>query len=165
MDPLLMKEHMAKSMQGLFMEISRRYMGKCFYQMHTLGIHPRQIPILCTLYHKDGCSQREIAEALGVKPPTVTVSIQRLEKSGIICRRQDKKDQRVSRIYLTEEGRKIIAQGMKQMEKMEEVVFGHFSEAELCLLRRFFEQIRDNIDGMPGPDGQECAMMAPKPPL
>ena len=97
-----------KSIQSLMMEISRMYMEKCFMKLKKLGIHPRQIPILAVLYKEDGCSQKELAAKLGVKPPTVTVSIQRLEKSGLLIRKQDEKDQRVSRIFLSEEGKKII---------------------------------------------------------
>lgn len=90
-----------KSIQSLIMEISRMYMDKCFVKLKNIGIHPRQIPILAVLYKEDGYSQKELARQLGVKPPTVTVSIQRLEKSGLLIRKQDEKDQRVSRIYLS----------------------------------------------------------------
>ena len=38
--------------------------------------------------------------------PTVNVSIQRLEKADIVCRRRDDKDQRIMRVYLTENGKK-----------------------------------------------------------
>ena len=70
------------------MEISRMYMEKCFGKLKSLGIHPRQMPILAVLWKEDGCSQKELASQLGVKPPTVTVSIQRLEKIGIIVRKK-----------------------------------------------------------------------------
>lgn len=70
-----------KSIQRLIMEISRMYMEKCFGKLKSLGIHPRQMPILAVLWKEDGCSQKELASQLGVKPPTVTVSIQRLEKN------------------------------------------------------------------------------------
>ena len=120
-----------KSIQRMIMEISRLYMMKCFGRLQKLGIHPRQMPILAVLWRKDGCSQKELAEKLDVKPPTVTVSIQRLEKAGIIFRRQDEKDQRVSRIYLSEEGRSIIEEGMRMAKESEEQVFAGFSESEL----------------------------------
>lgn len=134
------------------MEISRMYMEKCFVKLKKLGVHPRQIPILAVLYKKDGCSQKELVKELGVKPPTVTVSIQRLEKSGLIIRRQDEKDQRVSRIYLSEEGRAIIKEGIQMAKEGEKQILAGFSESELCLMRRFCQQIKENIAAMPGPD-------------
>ena len=134
------------------MEISRMYMEKCFVKLKKLGVHPRQIPILAVLYKKDGCSQKELVKELGVKPPTVTVSIQRLEKSGLIIRRQDERDQRVSRIYLSEEGRAIIKEGIQMAKEGEKQILAGFSESELCLMRRFCQQIKENIAAMPGPD-------------
>ena len=134
------------------MEISRMYMEKCFMKLKKLGIHPRQIPILAHLYKEDGCSQKELARRLGVTPPTVTVSIQRLEKSGLLIRRQDEKDQRVSRIYLSDEGRKIIKEGMRMAKEGEQQILAGFSESELCLMRRFCAQIKANIAAMPGPE-------------
>ena len=148
-----------KGMQGLILDISHLYLVKCFYQLKGLGIHPRQIPILAILHGKDGCSQKEIAQQLGVKPPTVTVSIQRLEKTGLVCRKQDEKDQRVTRIYLTEKGREAIREGMAVMKRTEEEVFHNFSETEMCLLRRFLEQMLENIESMPGPSEDGCKLM------
>lgn len=137
-----------RSMQELFMQISHRYAGKCFYVCKELGLYPGQVPILAILRKKDGYSQKELANRLGVKPPTVTVSIQRLEKTGLLCRKQDENDQRITRIYLTGKGRETIREGMRLMEQLEQSVFGGFSETELCLMRRFFMQILANIENV-----------------
>ena len=134
----------------MFMRIDRRFMGKCFGQMQELGIYPGQIPVLGLLAYKDGLSQREIAEHLRIKPPTV----QRLEKAGFLFRKADEKDQRVSRIYLTEKGKQAKERGMKRVEENEKILFDGFSDAELCLLRRFLEQITANIDKIPGSSGK-----------
>ena len=73
------------SFLSMFMRIDRRFMGKCFGQMQELGIYPGQIPVLGLLAYKDGLSQREIAEKLRIKPPTVNVTVQRLEKAGFLA--------------------------------------------------------------------------------
>ena len=87
-----------------------------------------------------------------MKPPTVTVSIQRLEKNGLLIRRQDEKDQRVSRIYLSDAGNAIIKEGMQIAREVEKQILSVFSESELCLMRRFCQQIKENIAAMPGPE-------------
>ena len=147
-----MEQDNEKSIQSLIMEISRMYMEKCFVKLKKVGIHPRQIPILAVLYRRDGCGQNELAQELGVKPPTVTVSIQRLEKNGLLIRRQDEKDQRVSRIYLSDAGNAIIKEGMQMAREGEKRILSGFSESELCLMRRFCQQIKENIAAMPGPE-------------
>ena len=109
------------SFLSLFMKVDRHFMTKCFGQMQELGIYPGQIPVLGLVSGRDGLSQREIAKILHIKPPTVNVSIQRLEKAGFLYKKPDEKDQRVTRIYMTEKGKEI-------------------------LLRRFLEQILVNIE-------------------
>ena len=107
------------------------------------------MPIIMIVYRNNGCSQKEIAECMGVTPPTVNVSIQRLEKADIVCRRRYDKDQRIMRVYLTENGKKIVEELLQESKAVEKVMFSNFSEAELCLLRRFFGQILDNISEIP----------------
>lgn len=140
-----------KSMQSLMMEINRRYLGKCFHQVMEFGIYPGQIPVLANIVHREGCSQKEIADSLHIKPPTVNVTISRLEKAGFVYRRQDEKDQRISRIYLTDTGRDVVHQAMEKVRKNEDTLFEGFSSTELCLMRRFFCQLLENIEKLPGP--------------
>ena len=137
-----------KSMPALFMEINRQYGMRCMQRIREIGIQQGQMPIIMIVYRNNGCSQKEIAECMGVTPPTVNVSIQCLEKADIVCRRRDDKDQRIMRVYLTENGRKIVDELQQESKAVEKVMFSNFSETELCLLRRFFEQILDNIDQM-----------------
>ena len=115
-------------------------------QMQELGIYPGQIPVLGLVSGRDGLSQREIAKILHIKPPTVNVSIQRLEKAGFLYKKPDEKDQRVTRIYMTEKGKEIKAKALERIHKNEAVMMEGFSEAEQCLLRRFLEQILVNIE-------------------
>lgn len=152
-EPEFCREH-SQSFLSMFMRIDRRFMGKCFGQMQELGIYPGQIPVLGLLAYKDGLSQREIAEKLRIKPPTVNVTVQRLEKAGFLFRQADEKDQRISRIYLTEKGKQAKENGMKKVEENEKILLDGFNDAELCLLRRFLEQITENIDKIPESTGK-----------
>ena len=145
---------------SMLMRINRRFMAKCLGQMQELGVYPGQIPILALLAHNDGMSQREIAEKLRIKPPTVNVTIQRLEKAGFLFRKTDDKDQRITRIFLTEKGIQAKENGIKKVEENEKILLDGFNDTELCLLRRFLEQITENIDKIPDrlpKDGTEKA--------
>ena len=143
------EERKEKSMPALFMEINRQYGMRCMNRFRELGVQPGQMPIIMIVYGNDGCSQKEIAEHMGVKPPTVNVSIQRLEKAEIVYRKRDEKDQRIMRVYLTETGRKLVDEIREKSRTVEKVMFSNFSDTELCLLRRFFEQILDNMEQIP----------------
>ena len=84
---------------SLLMRMTHVYFQKSFQQLNSIGLHPGQPPMLWHIFKDEGLSQKELASRLKVKPPTVNVSLQRMEKADYICRRQDEKDQRVSRIY------------------------------------------------------------------
>ena len=86
---------------------------------HTSG----QIPILLLLAKRVKMSQREIAEELCVKPPTVNVMVQRMEKAGLIGRRHDEKDQRITRIFLTDQGYEMKKKVAEQIELNERYAF------------------------------------------
>ena len=111
-----------KSMPALFMEINRQYGMRCMQRIREIGIQQGQMPIIMIVYRNNGCSQKKIAECMGVTPPTVNVSIQRLEKADIVCRRRDDKDQRIMRVYLTENGKKIVEELQQESKAVEKVM-------------------------------------------
>ena len=51
----------------------------------------------------------ELAECEGVRPPTVTAAVGRLEEQGLVTRRPDPDDRRVARVLITREGRRLLA--------------------------------------------------------
>lgn len=134
------------SVQGYILDIFHKYFQKNFAWMAKLQLHPGQVPMLRLLRMNEGLSQKEIAGKLNIKPPTVNVSVQRMEKAGLVDRRTDGKDQRITRIYLTEKGREIDNKIAAVMDVNEEIITKNFTESELCLLKRMLQQIRENLD-------------------
>lgn len=143
------KESEETGFQDLFVQLNRAYASKCFHQMSVLGIHPGQISFIMLLSQHEDMSQKEIAEELQVKPPTVNVMVQRMEKAGIIGRKHDQEDQRVTRVFLTEKGQEMKKLVARQVEKNETYVQKGFTDTEKCLFRRFMEQIIENIYNIP----------------
>ena len=78
----------------------------------------------------------EIAEALGVTVPTVTVCVGKLVKKGYVTKTRSEKDARVAIIELTPEGKRMNRLHRFFHEQMVLTVGGEFTEEELeCLLR------------------------------
>lgn len=136
----------------LLAKISHAYFGLLFHQMTDAGLHPGQVPIIKLLYEEENLSQKEIAARLHVKPPTVNVSIRRLEQTGMVRRSADAEDQRVTRIHLTEKGRDLEARIRRTVQENEKILLSGFSETELCLAKRFLEQMLENLRSVPGND-------------
>ncbi|MCE5191091.1 MAG: MarR family transcriptional regulator [Actinomycetia bacterium] len=84
------------------MMLNRRLMAKMFADE---TIHPAQGMCLRALSGHDGISQSDLAQMLRVSRPTVTTMLQKMEAAGMIERRPDEHDARLTRIHLTDEGR------------------------------------------------------------
>lgn len=151
-------KHVEDSLQVLFMKISKCYAGKCLQRIRELEIQPSQMPILMMVEKYNGCSQKDMAEKMQNKPSTVNVSVQRLERTGLVYRSRDEKDQRVTKVFLTEKGLNTVSSIHEFLSEAEKIMFADFSEAEICLLRRFFQQILENIDRIPGKPIHECML-------
>lgn len=69
------------------------------------GIYHGQANLLLLIHQNDGASQRELAEQMDVRPSSMTEMLTKMEQNNLLVRKQDDKDQRIMRIYLTEEGK------------------------------------------------------------
>ena len=81
-----------ESLQMMLMKIYHLYFSKVFRYITDLGVHPGQIPLIRLLGKEEGLSQREISQKLHIKPPTVTVSLRRMENSGLIKKLPDERE-------------------------------------------------------------------------
>lgn len=62
------------------------------------------LQILSSLWAEQGVSQQELARRTAKDKACLTNLMQNLERKGYVCRREDPKDRRTKRVYLTEEG-------------------------------------------------------------
>jgi len=108
-------------------------------------VHPGQVPLLLTVNSESGLSQKELANKLFVSAPTITVSMKRLENSGLIEKRPDEKDARIMRVYITQKGIETAQELRRITERLEEEMFDGFTTEEKIIFRRLLLQIRDNL--------------------
>lgn len=133
------------SLYHIFGEIVRLHYHRSHNLLEKLGIYPGQPPMLIALYHKDGQSQKELAEKIKIKPATITVMLRRMEKADLVTRRQDTEDQRISRVYITEKGKKTCEKLKEVFNTLNGECFSNFTDEEKVLLRRLLMQMRDNL--------------------
>lgn len=140
------------SIQACFMRLMHRYTSVNYKRFLGIGIHPGQLAFVKAIKEHEGISQRELAEGLHVKAPTVAVAVKRLEKANVVCRRPDPKDQRISRLYLNQKGKEIAEEVIHMLEENEAVLTEGFSEEELKKLREFFQRMSENMERFAKPD-------------
>jgi DNA-binding MarR family transcriptional regulator len=113
--------------------------------MADKGTHPAQAGCLRVLAANDGISQRDLAENLHVSRPTVTTMLQKMEKSGLIERRADAQDQRLTRIYMTDAGRRLHSSLGSAFRDLLEAGIGPMPDADRRELLRLLNDLEANI--------------------
>jgi DNA-binding MarR family transcriptional regulator len=74
------------------------------------GISPSTWSFLRRLWDEDGLTQKELADALGLTPPTAVSAIDNLERRGFVERRLNGSDRRKRHIFLTVRARQLVAE-------------------------------------------------------
>ncbi len=85
---------------ALFMRVHHRTMHRYFQSAGMFNGHPN---MLFHIAHTPGIPQKELAERLEIFPPSVAISIRRLEAARLVERQRDSRDGRVIRLFLTPE--------------------------------------------------------------
>lgn len=129
----------------LLVQVCRAHRNRAQTLLGHHNLHPGQELMLLRLASAEGITQSEVAEQLCVQPATVTRMIDRLEKAGLVQRRMDAADQRVSRVYLTEGGRTLVEPIQAVWRELEEISFQNMTIEEQILLRRLLLQVYSNL--------------------
>src|SRR6266852_2114512 len=109
------------------------------------NLYVGQEMLLKCLWNQDGLSQKDIADLMGIQAATATRMVIRMERSGLVERRTDPEDQRVSQVYLTDLGRSLQPEGEEGWLAIEQEILKGFSLEERLLLRRYLEQLHKNL--------------------
>lgn len=134
------------SISYLLMLTCKAHRGLAEKLWAEIGLHVGQDMILRQLWPAEGCTQSELADRLCVQPATVTKMLQRMEQTNLIERRGDPEDQRISRVYLTDQSRALLHPYEEAWDKLEHLLIEGLNLEERLLLRRLLMQIRDNLN-------------------
>ena len=111
-------------------------------RLERIGLHHAQGMVLFRLWHEDGMSQRDLAAALQITPPTASNTLQRMERDGWVERRRDGADQRIVRVYLTEKARDLHADARASLREFDREMGSALNEAEQAALRKSLLKVR-----------------------
>ena len=116
-------------------------LGLAFWRMkhafeREVGLSAATWFLLTMLIEEDGISQGEVSHRFEVDPSRITRLAQRLEKEGLLHRERDPEDNRVVRLYITEEGRLLVEDCQERRERFESRFRREFSPEELAEFRR-----------------------------
>lgn len=111
----------------------------------AVGLHPGQEFLLCELWGRDPRTPGQLADALGVEPPTVSKMVRRLEASGLVQREPDPTDGRRTRVHLTDRGRELAGPFTDLWAQLEAEATSDLTVDEQATLRGLLVRVREAL--------------------
>ncbi|MCF7522093.1 MarR family transcriptional regulator [Neisseria sp. ZJ106] len=135
----------------LMNHIARQFAILLSEGLKPLGISPAQFPILLTLWEQDGLSQQELVEIADLKQATIANTLSRMERDGLIVRKDNPNDARSRLIFLSETAKSLQAQATRIAQNINREALSELSADEqtafLNMLGKVVEQQKKMIGG------------------
>lgn len=92
-----------------------------------------------------GVTQLDLVKAAHLKPPTVSVTLQKMERDGLVTRKSNEDDMRQTLVYLTDKG-KAIDERIRVMHKDgDDAALAGLSNDEIETLSLLLNKVIDNL--------------------
>jgi DNA-binding MarR family transcriptional regulator len=131
-----------KSIGFLLSKAYQRAWATLREEIEQYDLTPPQFALLSFLWQQDGLTQVELSEKGQIDRSTVGGLIDRLERSGLLERRQHPQDRRAYRIHLTEQGKAMAETLSACAERSLKKFTSGLNENEISELRRILELLR-----------------------
>ncbi|WP_425089504.1 MarR family winged helix-turn-helix transcriptional regulator [Stappia sp.] len=134
-----------KSVTFRLAQAAKAHRARAGTHLARIGLHPGQETVLKILADNDGQTMSQLAATLAVQPPTVTKMVTRLSAQGFLRRAASEADGRLARVFLTEEGRALVATIDTSWKRLEREALVGLDEKDRKKLRKLLRQIEKNL--------------------
>ena len=126
-------------------EVARQ--GRTHFARHLLrtGLYAGQERIIEALAGVETATPGALASLLGVRPPTITKTIGRLEDQGFVARAASASDGRQVTVTLTDSGRQVVGAMKKAVAKAERQALKGLKKKERKQLEKILGKIEANL--------------------
>ncbi len=102
-------------------QLARAHRGHAAGMLRGMDLHPGQELLLMQLFDRDGQTQSELLESVGLDHSTVSKSLRRMQEAGLLTREPAAHDRRVLVVRLTDRGRAMREPIARMWRSLEEV--------------------------------------------
>lgn len=144
-----LEKTMKEELRELVGALSKVYIThrKCFLQQSQKhGLYVGQPQVLNFVIRHPGCTQNEIAAALGVSAASIAFSTKRLQNAGFLQKQVNSLNMRCNKLYVTPEGKEILKEFGSGYDELNQAMFEGFSEDEIKQLADFAKRVDSNLE-------------------
>ncbi|QGY39522.1 MarR family transcriptional regulator [Pseudodesulfovibrio cashew] len=131
-----------------FQELSRLqrlYTRSLTIRLGQLKVQPGYLAVLFRLWEKDGITQKELVRGLDIEQATLSNTLNRMERDGLVTRTRDKLDRRNLHIRLTEDAHRLQSPVRTALDDLGNTVNEGLSVTDLRYLRRIMQQMTTKL--------------------
>ncbi|AXF54583.1 MarR family winged helix-turn-helix transcriptional regulator [Salicibibacter kimchii] len=126
-------------------QTARNFVKTLNERISPLGLYSSQWGVILFLGAEGKSTQRQISDYLRVEAPTMTRTITRMEKEGLITKTSGE-DRRTRYITLTEKANELYGEWLHASDKMENQAIEGISAEDLETFLRVLETMNTNLD-------------------
>ena len=113
--------------------------------VEPLGLTQSRWTAMIHIHHlKQGVTQQELANSLGIEMPSLTRTVKQLEQQAIIVRRVDIDDKRSRKIYFTEQGLLLLDALRDIMAEVKTQLYAELTTEQLDTMAYGLVQMEEN---------------------
>jgi DNA-binding MarR family transcriptional regulator len=109
-------------------QLARAHRGCAAALLREMDLHPGQELLLMQLFDRDGQTQSELLESVGLDHSTVSKALSRMQDAGLLVREPAAHDRRVMVVHLTDKGRAMREPIAAMWQTLEETSARNLSE-------------------------------------
>ena len=129
---------------GYLVNYAARLFGRRLHgAIAPLGLAPAQFLVLLELWEGDGLTQADLVSRLNVEQATLANTMSRMERDGLVERREKRGDRRARLIYLTDKARGLEDAAKRNAAQINAFALAGLEEGERA---RFLEALERVID-------------------
>ena len=112
------------------------------------GFYAGQDQIMIALHQENGQTPGQLAARLGVRPPTITKTINRLQTQGFLDKKASETDARQAHVFLTDSGIDTIRAIEKSVKKTEKQALKGLDKKEQKILAKLLARVEANLSSV-----------------
>ncbi|MFJ9025377.1 MarR family winged helix-turn-helix transcriptional regulator [Streptomyces sp. NPDC102259] len=132
-------------------QLARAHRAYAGALLRKMNLHPGQELLLMQLLDREGQTQSELLESVGLDHSTVSKSLRRMQDAGLLTREPAQHDRRVMVVHLTDKGRAMREPIAALWQSLEDISAGNLTEQQAQAFVETAYAITDAITSRPLP--------------
>ena len=118
---------------------------ECAKRLDKYHLSESRLIILVLLKEYQELSLQEIAKLLGITKASTTTLVSSLINDGLVSKRNDENDKRISIICLTSTGMDLLTETLNEHSVWIEKITNNLSDNDVAIFRKVLSQIHENV--------------------